>query len=60
MYAGKMHSMHTTKKSTSLGTIGSPVGMIDHDEIITLTRDVKRFSDTLASFKLLFTEGIGK
>ena len=34
-------------------------GMMDHDEIIALTQDVKKFSDSLARLKLLFTDGFG-
>ncbi|XP_035827402.1 rho GTPase-activating protein 45 isoform X1 [Aplysia californica] len=58
----KMQSLPSPKKSSSLGTIATGdqqnPGMIDHDEIIALTHDVKKFSDSLAKLKLLFTEGI--
>lgn len=50
-------------KSTSLSTIGNdpadPV-VVDHNEIIALTHDVKNFSDTLAKLKFLFIEGLGE
>lgn len=55
-------SIHSPKKSSSLGTIAtsdpSSRDIMDH-EIIALTNDVKKFSDSLARLKLLFTEGIG-
>ncbi|CAL1545224.1 unnamed protein product [Lymnaea stagnalis] len=58
----KMQSVQIPKKSSSLGTIAtsepSSPNIIDHDEIISLTQDVKKFSDSLARLRLLFTEGI--
>ncbi|GFS13572.1 minor histocompatibility protein HA-1-like [Elysia marginata] len=56
-------TLHLPKKSSSMGTISTATdeahdqGMIDHDEIIALTQDVKKFSDSLARLKLLFTDG---
>ncbi|RUS77642.1 hypothetical protein EGW08_014585, partial [Elysia chlorotica] len=56
-------AVHLPKKSNSMGTITTTTdekqepGMMDHDEIIALTQDVKKFSDSLARLKLLFTEG---
>ena len=38
---------------------GQDPGIMDHDEIIALTHDVKKFSDSLARLKLLFTDGFG-
>lgn len=49
-------------KSTSLSTIGNDPAdpVVDHNEIIALTHDVKNFSDTLAKLKFLFIEGLGE
>ncbi|XP_070194646.1 rho GTPase-activating protein 45-like isoform X3 [Littorina saxatilis] len=48
-------------KSTSMSTMvndpSEPV-IVDHNEIIALTHDVKNFSDTLNNMKLLFMEGL--
>ncbi|XP_013073808.2 rho GTPase-activating protein 45-like isoform X1 [Biomphalaria glabrata] len=57
-----MQSVHPPKKSCSLGTITSSEppspSIIDHDEILALTQEVKKFSDSLARLRLMFTEGI--
>ena len=48
-------------KSVSLGSINNeePV-IVDQEDIIALTQDVKSFSDALASLKTVFSTNIGK
>ncbi|KAH9523439.1 Rho GTPase-activating protein 45 [Bulinus truncatus] len=58
----RMQSVQPPKKSCSLGTIAtsemhSP-SIINHDEILALTQEVKKFSDSLGRLRLMFTEGI--
>ena len=49
-------------KSNSLSVLEHDTDMhiVDQDDIIGLTQDVKNFSDGLAKLKGLFTEKIGK
>lgn len=49
-------------KSSSLGSIHNEDGsavIVDQDDIIALTTDVKSFSDALAKLKTAFTSGTG-
>ena len=44
-------------KSNSLGSISAEVdGALDQDDIVTLTQDVRCFSDSLSQLKTVFTE----